>query len=47
MTLTETLVCDACRMKLPSAVHAKTHLIVHGTGHEARIVRLDEHNVSH
>lgn len=41
---TRTLVCDRCRMKLPSEVHATAHLIAQG--HPATIVYLDENNIS-
>jgi hypothetical protein len=38
------MVCDACAMVLPSALHATAHLIVHGRGHEAHHVTLDDQN---
>ena len=40
----ETLVCEACHMKIPSTIHAQAHLIVHGWEHEAVMVLLNEKN---
>lgn len=43
-TVTESLVCPAHKMKLPTSEHALAHAITHGRGHAAVIALLDDGN---